>query len=178
MTDNRKFNTAKPTKDGQITRERLMEVFDYDPAEGVFRWKKARLPTLVGKKSGSLSKGYVQIAVDSKVFQAHRLAWLWVHGVWPSKFIDHINGDKADNRIDNLREATTSQNMMNRPKSPRNTSGHKGVHWSSDRDKWTAVIKLPDKRLKRVGDFDTVEEAAEARRAAEEQYYGEFARKA
>lgn len=86
-----------------LTVERLRELLDYDPETGVFRWKEPRRKCRVGEVAGSLRKdGYVKIQVDGRFYQAHRLAWLCVYGVWPSA-IDHIDGNRANNAIANLR---------------------------------------------------------------------------
>ena len=101
---------------------------------------------------------------------AHRLAWFYVYGAWPNGDLDHINGDKLDNRIANLREATRKQNMQNVRQHKHNTSGVKGVAWHSQRNKWRAYIFV-DYRQIHLGLFDTKEAAAAARMNAEEIYH-------
>lgn len=114
-----------------LTHIRLLELLSYDPYSGLFKWRIHRKnSTPVGSISGSPTcKGYVGITVDGKQLVAHRLAWFYINGEWPSGQIDHINGIKADNRISNLRVVTNSVNQQNK-KSARadNKTGILGVH--------------------------------------------------
>jgi len=110
---------------------------------------------------GDHGSGYKVIGVDGKLYLAHRLAWFFVHGNWPSDQIDHINGIKDDNRICNLREATTSENHQNMPLIKSNRSGAVGVHWDRASGRWMAQIAV-NRRRKTLGRFDTVEDAARA----------------
>ncbi len=96
---------------------------------------------------------------------AHRLAWLFVHGVWPKEQIDHRNGIRDDNRFVNLREATLAENNQNRGVSPRNTSGHTGVYFNKKTGKWHAEI-MTNRRKKHLGCFNDIEDAISARKAA------------
>lgn len=95
---------------------RMRELLHYEPATGVFTWKVARRHLVkVGDVAGSLTdRGYRSIGIDGKQYRAHRLAWLMVHGVWPEMELDHINGNRDDNRIANLRDVSTGQNARNR----------------------------------------------------------------
>lgn len=145
-----------------ITYEELIKYFSYDKDTGEF----ARIKTVRGSKLGAVgyidSMGYSVIPFRRKRYSAHRLAWLYVTGKWPEKFIDHINGIKSDNRIENLREATNAenhQNLKNAMKS--NKSGFLGVSKRSDRNKWVASIKLNGKPI-HIGDYDSPEVAYEA----------------
>src|SRR3990167_927341 len=96
------------------THERVRELLAYDRKTGIFRWKVVRHRVPIGSIAGSKHcDGYWQIRMDGHLYMAHRLAWLWVFGVWPITMIDHKNGDKACNCIENLREATKSQNKAN-----------------------------------------------------------------
>lgn len=158
-----------------LTASRLREVLNYDPETGVFRWKmrrKLRVGTIAGTDH---IKGYRSIVIDREFYLAHRLAWLYVHGEWPTEQIDHINLDKKDNRIANLRLATNAQNHANKPLQSNNTSGVKGVVWDKARSKWIAQIKVGGKNIHcgRYVDFD---EACAVRAEAMQQYHGEFAR--
>jgi hypothetical protein len=121
--------------------------------------------------------GYRLLNVHNKTYPAHRLAWLYVYGRFPQMDTDHINCDKADNRIANLREATRSENSANRPPPAHNRSGFKGVHFDKNRQKWMAFIRK-DWRVRNLGRYATKEEAIAVRRAAELEIYGEFARTA
>ena len=101
----------------ELTAERLREVLAYDPDTGVFTWKARTSPfsrVNVGDVAGNLRRdGYIEICVDGRKHQSHRLAWLYVYGEWPADQIDHINGIRTDNRIANLREANNAENHHN-----------------------------------------------------------------
>lgn len=155
-----------------LTAARLRTLVEYFPDTGIFRWRASRQRVLVGGVAGSIdSKGYLRIGVEGKVYAAHRLAWLYVHGVWPSDQIDHINRDKIDNRIANLREATPTENNRNQNKSRKNTSGHVGVSWSKAKQKWHAQICYL-RKLIHLGYFTELEDAIAARAKAEIRYWG------
>ncbi len=106
--------------------------------------------------------------IGGKLYQNHRLVWALAHGVWPSDQIDHINGNPEDNRLENLRVVANAENQKNRWQSRHNTSGVNGVYWHSRDNKWTAHIR-DGGRQRALGYFDTCEEAAAARKAAEHQ---------
>ena len=147
----------------ELTQERLQELLSYDPETGIFTNLKSRGRVKIGAVAGSKNpNGYIYIAIDSKKYRAHRLAWLYVHGNFPANQIDHINEVKDDNRIVNLRLATNLENHQNQS-SPRtnNTSGYLGVIWDKFSGKWRARIKVNGKQ-KHLGCFDTGEEASEA----------------
>lgn len=158
-----------------LTAERLRSLLDYDPATGVFLWRVRRGPSaLAGSIAGHIiAGGYRLIGVDGTEYYAHRLAWLYVHGAWPTGHIDHQNVTPGDDRISNLREATRSQNLANRPAQSNNTSGLKGVSFHKGAGRWRATIQH-----KYLGLFDTAEEAHAAYRAAASRVFGEFARAA
>lgn len=160
-----------------LTREELKRCLSYDPETGVFTWAfRARNSIKIGDVAGSMSRsGYQYIGINGKRYLAHRLAWLYVQGVWPENDVDHINRIKTDNRIANLRDATKSQNLGNSKTSRKNTSGVKGVCWHRHIRKWQATIHMHGKN-RHLGYFATREAAAEAYRAAAENHHGEFAR--
>lgn len=163
-----------------ITAERLRELVSYDPAEGVFTWLPMK-PTrgrkkVTGRVAGSRRPdGYCRLTLDGHGYLVHRLAWLYVHGVWPKADIDHINRNPRDNRIANLRNASRSENMANTVMPRHNTSGLKGASWDSARQMWQARI-VRDHRGFYLGHFDTPQEAHAAYAAAAKALYGEFAR--
>lgn len=139
------------------------EKLDYDPATGVFTWK-ANFHR--GKEAGgSCSQGYRRIKIDGKLYTGHRLAWAWVHGEEPPAEIDHINQDKSDNRIENLRDGANSVNFVNRPIRPDNTTGVAGVQMTA---RGSYVAKFHSKAVKRTRDFF---EAVCARKSAENQFW-------
>lgn len=157
-----------------VTIERLREVLDYNPNTGVFRWKtKVNLGVKPGAKAGWYNRGYVLIAFDNCKYRAHRLAWFYVHGKWPEKDLDHINRIKDDNRITNLREATTAQNNRNFGLTKRNQSGSKGVYFRKDRGTWRARVKL-NRKYHCAGCYKTKEEAVAAYNVLAKQLHGEF----
>jgi hypothetical protein len=144
-----------------LTAGRLRELLDYDPGTGVFRWRANRGRVRAGGVAGSLSvSGYLKARVDGRSHWAHRLAWLYVHGEWPRGGIDHINGDRSDNRIGNLRDVPQRINAQNRRTARRDntSSGLLGVDWHAHRQRWRARIRLRGGRLD-LGHFDTPEAA-------------------
>lgn len=159
----------------KITQERLKELLHYNPEDGLFTWKVARGCRPAGSYAGLYKHtGYCVIRADDILYQAHRLAWLYVHGRWPAKHIDHIDCNPSNNRLINLREATDSQNHANkRPMNPE--SGFKGVR--ADNNKWMARIKI-NKKTVYLGSFNTREEAHAAYFEAAQRVFGEFARAA
>lgn len=142
----------------EITAEQLRELLDYDPESGRFTWRVALPGQKAGSPAGCLdSYGYVVIRIDGANRKAHRLAWLIAYGEWPDDQIDHINGDRSDNRIANLRSLTNQGNQQNRRTAHRgNSSGLLGV--SPKRGKWRAQIKVDGKK-RHLGLFDTPEAA-------------------
>jgi hypothetical protein len=160
-----------------LTAERLREVLSYDPETGVFVWLKRTARRIrVGDVAGCLGTlGYRSLGINGEEHLAHRLAWLYVHGEWPSADIDHINGDPGDNRLANLRPATRAQNSANAGKRTTNTSGLKGVCWSKKSCKWRAAITVNGQVIY-LGLFDCPAEAHAAYARAAEQHCGEFAR--
>ena len=125
-----------------ITQERLKELLHYDPETGVFTWLVSRGGRVIGAIAGcKMPIGYVGICVDRKAHLAHRLAWLYIYAVLPPDDIDHINGDRADNRIVNLRLATRGENHQNIRKAHRDSAtGYLGV--SPWKGKYKAQITL------------------------------------
>lgn len=162
--------------DDLISVDELRRLLDYDPDTGIFRWKVSMHGSRgKGGIAGCKRKQYWAIAIYKRAYCAHRLAWLYIHGRWPTCLIDHINMDGMDNRLVNLREATHSQNHANATKNVRNTSGFKGVILRSDGKAWCARICKYGKRI-HLGRFATKEEAWAAYAAASVSLNGEFAR--
>lgn len=157
-----------------ITLEQLKELLAYDPKTGLFTWRVSGHKRLKDRQAGWMLKGYLMITVARQRFAAHRLAWFYVTGNWPRHHIDHIDRNPLNNAFSNLREASNAQNMRNAA-GWNNTSGVKGVTWDRSKGKWYAYITVNGK-MKALGRYDTLEDAAEVRRAAAEKYHGEFAR--
>lgn len=151
----------------------IAEYFSYDAETGVITWaKNTGYVDFVGSPAGKLNRnGYREISFSQKVYSAHRLAWRLHYGEWPDKMLDHINGDRSDNRLSNLRLATNSQNMMNRgstrPDMP------KGVFREGQR--YRAQIRANKVRYQ-LGTYSTPEEAHAAYCEAAKRLHGEFAR--
>jgi hypothetical protein len=106
-----------------LTAEYLRQLLSYDPDTGLFRWRvQLGFRGKVGAVAGTThSKGYRQIRIDGRIYRAHRLAWLYIHGEWPSGGLDHIDGNPANNAIANLRPATQQQNVWSSRKRNDNT---------------------------------------------------------
>ena len=156
-----------------ITKEYLNEVFEYK--DGHLYWKKPGGKRYINKLAGAVVKNkYIQIQHNGKRMLAHRLIYMMFHGYLP-EFVDHINGNGFDNRIENLREVTHSQNLMNSKLRDTNKTGVKGVHWHKKSQKWYAVITT-NKKQKHLGQFDTIEEAEKVVKCARNDLHGEFAR--
>lgn len=137
---------------------------------------RPRKNTKAGSSAGSVKpNGYLRIVFDGRGYLGHRLVWFFVHGVWPDKQIDHINGERSDNRIANLRLATCTQNLGNARKPSHNTSGLKGVSWNKATKKWLTQIQVYGKATC-LGFFADASEAHEAYRSAAIARFGEFAR--
>lgn len=175
---------ARPLPDVAYLRECL----DYDQETGVFRWlvrpDEHFLSAVVarqwntkwaGKNAGNSDpRGYLAIGVSYQLFKAHRLAWLLVHGEPVPSVIDHVDGVPGNNRIMNLRAATSSDNMANRRANSHSGTGVKGVSVLGS-GRFRAVIRSRGVRL-HLGCFDTLAEAVLARREAAERLHGDFAR--
>ena len=150
------------------------DYFVYDP-EGCLRWKQHRgMRGKEGKKAGSERSRYSYVQLFGKLYSVHGVVWYLHKGTYPDyskdQVIDHIDGDTKNNRIENLRLATTSQNQQNTKIRVDNTSGVKGVSFIPRFNKWCARININKKRTL-IGYFKTLEEAKEARLQAEEIYY-------
>jgi hypothetical protein len=151
-----------------IAHDRLKELLHYDPLTGIFTRKvRTAQRHQVGDRadfiiSGGNQVGYYRVTVDSVRYMAHRLAWFYVHGVWPAEDIDHKDGDRGNNRIDNLRDVTNQVNRENIRK-PRkdNESGFLGVVFHAPTNRWRARIQLNGKG-RHIGLYDTAEEAHQA----------------
>ena len=162
-----------------LTHEKLKSLLHYNQDTGVFTWLvrrggDANAGTLAGCKHGH---GYIDIKIDDKTYQAHRLAFLYVTGEWPKKDeVDHINRIRDDNRWANLREADVSENRSNVAIRSDNKSGGKGVYWRKEERKWNASIRHNGKRYS-LGRYESLAEAIEAYDSASKKLHGEFSYK-
>jgi hypothetical protein len=160
-----------------LTQERLKELLAYDPETGLFiRLQNRPGPgARAGDAAGSVQPNdYRRIFVDGKGYKAHRLAWFYVHGEWPSE-IDHINCNKDDNRLANLRVVSRSQNRMNVRAYASNKSGYRGVSLYKPTNRWKAQIQV-DGRKKALGYYATPEDAYAAYCEASTRLHGEHGR--
>lgn len=156
-----------------LTAIELRKLLDYDPATGVFRWRNDG--RIAGSIVGGPRGGYLQIVIrQEKWHKAHRLAWLYVHGDWPERELDHRNRIKTDNRIDNLRLATRVENMRNYPVPRNNTSGVKGVSFCKAKGRYKAYVNF-DGKQRYLGLFASLEAAATVAVAARQNLFGQFA---
>jgi hypothetical protein len=150
----------------------------YEPETGKFYRLKSARSVKAGDEAGCLnpSTQYWIIRVGGRSYRRGRLAWLYMTGRWPIAQIDHINGVKTDDRIENLREATNSQNALNKRRTRQNTSGFKGVTWHKRTRRWHAQINIGGKN-KYIGSFRSPEEAHDAYWRAAQDGHGAFGRK-
>lgn len=154
----------------ELTQELLKKFLDYNPDTGIFTWKaryitNIKVGSIAGGVQGTLpDKGYRVITLLGTNYSAHRLAWLYVYGNFPDKQIDHINHNRDDNRIANLREVSNHTNMKNKSKYTTNTTGYSGVEQHGNN--WKARIGVNGTKVL-LGVFRTIEEAIAARKAAE-----------
>ena len=158
--------------DSEITQEFLKEHFEY--RDGHLWWVKPTVRGVeVGQQFGSCyNVGYRQGSLKGKTYPEHRLIWLYHHGTWPKNHIDHINGIKDDNRIENLREATSVQNQWNTG-SYGGRSKYKGVNYQKDKNRWRARYKDHGQRF-HIGYYATEIEAAIAYDKAVEHLHGGY----
>jgi hypothetical protein len=163
-------------KKSPISQQRLLEVIEYEPENGIFRWRITKNKrAAVGVVAGNLAvNGYVRIFVDGQSYFAHRLAWFYMTGAWPEAQIDHRDGVRNNNRWANLRCVTNAQNACNSRTPTHNTSGFKGVSWSKVAGKWHAYVKVDGAR-RNLGMHDDIATAARVVSEARKRLHGEFA---
>lgn len=149
-----------------LSRKNLKTILSYSKTTGLFTWLESRGRTKKGNIAGSKAKtGYLKIRINGNEYLAHRLAFFYTFGFWP-KQIDHINGVRTDNRIKNLRGATSKDNNRNRSLSPNSKSGVIGVNWCSRLKKWVARIKVDGKNIY-LGSSKSIKEVKKKRKEAE-----------
>lgn len=169
--------TSYPKDNFELTQKELAEYFLLQDGKLIVT-KKTGPQSKLGQPAGTVHKtGYICVGINKKIYYAHRIVWLLHYGIWPKGYIDHINNDKTDNRIENLRLATHKENMRNKPTPKNNTSGVKGVSWHKQKRKWICGVTINGK-WRQLGAFPTKELAAEFRQLAADMVYGSFARHA
>lgn len=175
-------------KNLKITKEIARELYDYNPETGLFIYKPRGLKwfqsTNFRTASGCMnnfnsrfdgklafntlhSEGYLEGSLFDNPYLAHRFSFIWMVGKFPKREVDHLNGNRKDNRWDNLRECDSLENNKNLSLSIRNTTGHIGVY--KRKDKWYSQITVNYKTLG-LGTFDNFEDAVDARKKAERVY--------
>jgi hypothetical protein len=165
-----------------ISPEYLKSILNYDLETGFFTWlwrkdiSNCVNMREVGKVAGSIcpTTKYRRIKINGKLYKCSRLAWIYVYNKNPNFMIDHINGDRSDDRISNLREATRSQNGANRSKQKRNKWGNKGITVRPN-GKYQAEIRANGKRYY-LGVYETADDAGIAYANASKKYFGEYAK--
>jgi hypothetical protein len=181
---------AKPLPD----QDTLRQLLDYDPETGLLYWRTRSVDMFADAASGSsgfvttekrastwnarfagrpaftsrFSGGYHHGAILGQTYMAHRVIWKWAHGFDPD-CVDHINGDKGDNRLANLRSIPRAMNARNMPQQSNNTSGQTGVHFCNFTGRWRAEIVVSGRNI-RLGRFANFSDAVTARRAAERKF--------
>ena len=161
-----------------LIREQIMDqttvkkLFDYDPTTGQLTrrerlGRRSKLGEIVGHAD---TDGYLQTSINYKIYRVHRLIWMWVHGVWPACELDHVDRNNTNNRITNLREATTQINLHNKSTYKNNWSGTPGVQWYAPTCKWVVKISAGGKRI-HLGYFRDKNEAASVYWQAKQKYH-------
>lgn len=172
-----------------ITPELCRQLLRYEPETGRLFWKPR--PADLFQARGSYSRehgakvwnarwagkeaftatnyGYKVGAIQFCNMAAHRVIWAIVHGQWPQDQIDHINGDRSDNRLENLRAVSDAENKKNMRRRADNRSGRTGVYWSAQAQKWTAEIKINGRKIG-LGQFHNLNDAIRAREAGESRF--------
>jgi len=156
-----------------ITAEYVRDHYNYDPVTGIVTYRKNRKFVLIGSEVGTRASAgmngnnqYIRTKCKGKVYRLHNIIFLYVEGRLPEGQIDHIDGDKLNNRWDNLREVTQSENSRNRPYSQIGISGVPGVSWNSAREEWKVSVNGNGRRI-HLGYFDDFDKACEIREDAE-----------
>ena len=143
------------------TTEQVRELLDYDPMTGVMKWRKTGMGRRLDRIAGSADRhGYLQTRINGRMYFNHRLAWVYVHSTWPQHVIDHINGNPADNRIENLRDVPRKMNQENqrRAASSNKTTGLLGASLHRKTGKFVAAIQT-DRKTHYLGLYETPEQA-------------------
>ncbi len=163
-------------KTDEITAESFRKAFSYDAESGVIYRIVDRLSRAIEPQPATStdSYGYIRVCLNRRMFKAHRVAWLLHYGEWPKGEIDHINLDRTDNRISNLRDCSRVENARNHGMPSTNTSGVKGVSYNAQCRKWVAQVCV-NRKVKNLGLFDSIEQAAEVVRSARAELHGQFA---
>lgn len=157
-----------------LTQDYLKKIFDYKDGN-LIRKIKSSNRTKIGDIAGSNNgNGYLRVSVLGKYFYAHRIIFMWHFGHFPNE-IDHIDGNRKNNKINNLRKATHAQNGKNLTLRHSNKIGISGVRFDDDRKKWHSSISVEKKKI-HLGRFDNIDQAIAARKKAEIEFFGQWGR--
>lgn len=169
-------NNSRTIEDEIIGITELLQYIHVDVDTGVCIWKDKQKYSnvVIGSVAGSINKGYRQIEFNNTSYKVHRIVFYVANGKLP-QIVDHINGVDKGNGIDNLQEATNQQNVFKKKLHNNNTSGFRGVSWDKSRNKWLSQIQI-DGKFKKLGRFNTPEEASTAYENAAKLTFGDFYR--
>ena len=151
-----------------LNLEEIVDVFDYQPDTGLLFWKKSGKGRQMERPIGSFCKGYLNVQFGGRNRRVHHIVWLICYGEWPLGQIDHIDGNRTNNRIANLRIVNNQDNHKNMKGFSTNTSGCTGVSWSKSKRKWCAYINVG--KMIMIGRYGSFDDAVEARKKAEVQH--------
>lgn len=159
----------------ELTQDELKELLEYNPDTGLWKWHTPKGNAKEGWFRGSRgTRDYRVIKIQGKSYKAHRLAFLFMEGALPPALVDHVDGNTANNRWNNLRHCCYSENNLNKRLYSTNSSGHKGVAWREDSRKWQVRVSVAG-RQRKFGCYKDLELAALVAEEAREKYHGEFA---
>ncbi|MCK5609397.1 HNH endonuclease [Candidatus Pacearchaeota archaeon] len=157
-----------------ITQDLVKDLFNYNPETGILTRKINKGSAKAGDIAGSInSKGYLLTRINGKKYLNHRIIFLFVYGYLP-EFMDHVDNNRLNNKIENLRECTWNENQHNALLRKDNKSGIKCVTWHKATKKWMAAIRI-NKQSKHLGVFSDIKEAKKSVDDARIKYHGEFA---
>lgn len=148
----------------------FLSLFDYNDQTGTLTWKNTNIEV------GWFQYGYRALEIDNVKYRAHHVIWMMKTGAWPIGKVDHKDRNGLNNKWDNLRLASDTENARNKSIHNNNTSGYTGVSWNKNKKKWLAHITVNYKTIV-IGRFDNIDDAVKARKAKEKELFGEFARK-
>jgi hypothetical protein len=159
-------------KDFNLNQQKLLELFEYK--NGDLYNKKSRQRAKAGELAGSMLKdGYRQVHLSNKSYKVHRIIFMMQYGYLPPQ-IDHINGNRSDNHIENLRPATNATNQYNRKPQKNNTTGHKNIHWCNRSQKYVVSFRI-DGKLSSYGYFKDINKAKNVAMQKRIELHQEFA---
>jgi len=169
MSKNKVYDGMK----NDLTQVDVRALFDYDAENGWLIRKRTRAGNPWNKPTGHkpTHKGYGQVKIDGKMYLTHRLIWLWYYGTWPQYFVDHIDRNPMNNRIENLEDKKNEENLHNTGIRKTNTSGFSGVTWINRDKRFQVKIRFGKGRRKHIGYYKTLDDAILAAKKAKIEYH-------